>query len=236
MKFLTPFKQWIESVNHAINGILYAAKTQRHVRYHLYAALFILLSSFVIGVTRYEFLGIAITVIMVILAEMINTAVEAVVDLMTDQYNKYAQIAKDVAAGAVLITAVGAFVTGFVILFPYVKHIIKHGLTRQSHAIENIALVSLIVTFISVVIMKAYFGRGEPLRGGMPSGHAAVSFSIWIIVTMTTESLLLSILVFALASLIARSRVTSGVHRTIEVIVGALLGSTITFSLVKLFQ
>ena len=228
--------RWIESVNHAINGILYAAKTQRHVRYHLYAALIILLVSFFIGITRYEFLGIAITVIMVILAEMINTAVEAMVDLMTDQYNKYAHIAKDVAAGAVLITAVGAFVTGFVILFPYLKYAIKHGITKQSYAIENIALVSLIITFISVVIMKAYFGYGEPLRGGMPSGHAAVSFSIWIIVTTMTESMLVSVLVFALASLIARSRVTCGVHKTSEVIVGALLGSTITFSLIKFFS
>ncbi|HLC14824.1 MAG TPA: diacylglycerol kinase [Thermodesulfovibrionia bacterium] len=235
MKFLMPIREWVESANHAINGILYAAKSERHVRYHLYAALFILLFSFIIGVDRYEFLAIAITVIMVILAEMINTAIEAVVDLLTDQYNKYAKIAKDVAAGSVLITAVGAFVIGYVILFPYLKHAIKHGITKQNHSMENIALVSLIITFITVIIMKTYFGRGEPLRGGMPSGHSAVSFSIWIIVTTTTGSIMLSILVFILATLIASSRVTSGIHRPSEVIVGALLGSTITYSLVKLF-
>jgi diacylglycerol kinase (ATP) len=89
---------------------------------------------------------------------------------------------------------------------------------------------------ILVVIAKAFFGRGEPLRGGMPSGHAAASFSIWIAVTLISESFMPSILVLILAIIIAQSRVYVGVHKPLEVILGALLGITVTFLLFKVFS
>jgi diacylglycerol kinase (ATP) len=87
-----------------------------------------------------------------------------------------------------------------------------------------------------VVITKAFYGKGEPLRGGMPSGHAAVSFSIWIAVTMISENFMPSMLVFIMAILIAQSRVAVGVHRPVEVLVGALLGISVTFLLFKVFS
>lgn len=230
-----PLRKWIISANHAIEGILHAAKTQRHMRYHLYAAMLLLIVSFVLGVSGTEFVVLITLAILVISVEMLNTAVETITDILFKEYDQRAKIIKDTAAGAVLITAVGAVIIGYIILIEPVKKYFYSGLTVAKHTGADIAVVALLAVLILVVITKAFFGKGEPLRGGMPSGHAAVAFSIWMSVTLISESFMPSILVLILAAVIAQSRVYVGVHRPIEVILGALLGMTVTFLLFKIF-
>jgi diacylglycerol kinase (ATP) len=231
-----PLKRWIESTNYAIEGILHAAKTQRHLRYHLYAVILILLLSLILGITRYEFIAVAIVVLIVLSAEMLNTAIEAVVDTIFKEYNKTAKEIKDVAAGAVLISAIGASVVGYIIFLPYFKNIFSSGLAIAKQTEEDIAIIALVIVLILVIIAKTLFGRGLPLRGGMPSGHAAVAFAVWVAVSFISEAFLPSFLVLILAVLIAQSRVSSGIHKTREVILGALFGSVVTFLFFKLFQ
>ncbi len=230
-----PLRKWIISANHAIEGILHAAKTQRHMRYHLYAAMLLLLVSFALGVSGTEFVVLITLAVLVISVEMLNTAVEIITDILFKEYDQRAKIIKDTAAGAVLVTALGAVLIGYIILIGPVKKYFDSGLYVSKHTEADVAVVALLAVLILVVITKAFFGRGEPLRGGMPSGHAAVAFSIWISVTITTESFIPSMLVFIMAVLIAQSRVYVGVHRPIEVILGALLGITVTFLLFKVF-
>jgi diacylglycerol kinase (ATP) len=91
-----------------------------------------------------------------------------------------------------------------------------------------VAFVALSVVVIIVVIIKAFLGRGEPLRGGMPSGHAAVSFSIWVAALYLTQSLTIGILTFLLALMVSWSRWSSGIHRPLEVVAGAALGAGLT--------
>jgi diacylglycerol kinase len=117
-----PFRQWIRSANNAIEGILHAARTQRHLRYHFFSAAAVLIISYILGVSRIEFLIIALSVLAVLLAEMFNTAVEAIVDIVSPEQSEKARIAKDVAAGAVLIAAFGVAVIGYIVLFPYRRH------------------------------------------------------------------------------------------------------------------
>ncbi len=230
-----PLKKWVESVNHAIEGILHAVKTQRHLRYHFIAAVLVLILSFTLGISRSEFIAIAIAVIIVLSVEMLNTAVEATVDILFREYDERAKIIKDISAGAVLITAVGAALIGYITLLPYIQNLFENGLTIAKHSGEDIAVIAVIVVLILVIITKAFFGKGLPLRGGMPSGHAAVAFSVWVTVTFLSKALVPFLLILALAVLVAQSRVTSGVHRPWEVILGALLGSSVTFLLFKIF-
>lgn len=231
-----PLRKWIQSANNAIEGILHAAKTQRHMRYHLYAALVVLIVSFMLGISWSDFAILVILTVVVISVEMINTTIEAITDILFKEYDKKAKEIKDIAAGAVLITAIGAAVIGYVILFEPIKKIFSDGLNIAKHTGSDVAAVSLIVVLILVVITKSFFGKGEPLRGGMPSGHAAVSFSAWVAVTLITESFMPSILVLIMAIVIAQSRVYVGVHKPLEVIAGALLGITVTFLLFKIFS
>lgn len=230
-----PLKRLVKSANYAIEGILHSAKTERHLRYHLYAASSVLLLSYIIGVSRLDFLVIALVTIIVILAELLNTAIEAVTDLLSPEKTEKAKVAKDVAAGAVLITALGAATIGYIILMPYIKRWFHEGFYIARHSEEEVSIIALILVLILVVITKAYMGKGSPLRGGMPSGHAALAFSIWAIVTFTTGSFISSFLCFILASVIAASRVIQRIHTTWEVILGGLMGSAVTFLLFRIF-
>src|SRR3990172_1337608 len=230
-----PLRKWVESANYAIEGILHAAKTERHLRYHFYAAVLILLLSLILGITRSEFIAIAIVAIIVLSVEMLNTAIEATVDIIFKEYDNRAKIIKDIAAGAVLTASIGAAVVGYIIFLPYLKNTFEDGLKIAKHSGEDVAIISFVVVLILVIITKTFFGKGLPLRGGMPSGHAAVAFSIWAAITFLTEAFLPSFLILILAVLVAQSRVSIGVHKPWEVILGALLGSVVTFFLFKLF-
>jgi len=231
-----PLRRWLKSANFAIEGILHGARTQRHLRYHFISAAVVLIMSYVLGVTRLEFILLSLAVILVLSAEMLNSAVEAIVDLVSPGYTEKARIAKDIAAGAVFITAFGAAVLGYVILFPYIKKIFYEGFYVTKHSNEDIFLISFILVLIFVIIAKTYFGKGHPLMGGMPSGHSALAFSVWVSVTYTTENFLASLLCFVLAALIAQSRVAVKVHSPSEVVAGALMGAALTFLLFKLFS
>ncbi len=231
-----PLRKWVKSTNYAIEGILHAVKTQRHLRYHFYAAILALLLSFILGVSKNEFIAISIVVLIVLSAEMLNTAIEATVDILFKEYDKRAKAIKDIAAGAVLITAIGAAVIGYIILMPYFKRVFHGALNIAEQTGEDTAIIALILVLIMVIITKAFFGKGKPLRGGMPSGHAAVAFSVWVAITLISSSAIVSLLVLILAILIAQSRVSVGIHRPWEVILGAMLGSAITISLFKLFS
>ena len=231
-----PLRKWLKSTNFAIEGVLHGAKTQRHLRYHFFSTAFVLFLSFLLGVTRMEFVAISLAVMLVITAEMLNSAVEVVVDILSPEYSERARVAKDIAAGAVLISAFGAAVLGYIILFPYLKMLFVNGFSIARHSKEEIALIAVILVMILVIITKSHFGKGHPLSGGMPSGHSALAFSVWVSVTYLTGNFLVSLLCFVLSVWIAQSRVAVKTHNPWEVILGALMGAAVTFLLYVLFS
>ena len=95
-----------------------------------------------------EFIIISLAVILVISAEMLNSAVEAVVDILSPEYSEKARTAKDIAAGAVFITAFGAAVLGYIILFPYLKSLFHEGFYIARHSQEEISLIAFILVLI----------------------------------------------------------------------------------------
>jgi diacylglycerol kinase (ATP) len=230
-----PFREWIKSANYAIEGILHGARTQKHLRYHFLSAAAVLFFSYLVGVSNIELIIIALAVILVLGAEMMNSAIEAVVDILSPEHSEKARIAKDIAAGAVLITAFGAAVLGYFVLFPYVKTIFSDGFHIAKHSKEEISVIAFILVLIGVVITKAYFGKGLPLRGGMPSGHSALAFSVWVSVTYISENAFISIFSFLLSAWIAQSRVAVKAHSWLEVVLGGLMGALFTFILFRIF-
>lgn len=231
-----PLRQWLKSANFAIEGIVHGAKTQRHLRYHLLSAAAVIFVSYLVGVSRIEFVLVALAVILVLLAEMLNTAVETIVDIVSPQYSEMARNAKDIAAGAVLITAFGAAVLGYIVLFPYITALFHRGFRIAAHSTEEISLVAFILVLILVIITKSFFRKGLPLSGGFPSGHAALAFSVWVSVTFMTGNFIISALCFLLAAWIGQSRVSAGVHSAWEVVAGGLMGASVTFLLFRLFS
>jgi len=228
---------WVQRANVAIEGIIYSVKTQRHMRYHLYAAVAALVISLLLNISRTDFILLYMAAILVLVTEMLNTAIETTVDMISEEFHPLAKLAKDIAAGVVLIASIGALTLAYLILYPALRESLFSGrwLVRKAPT-DVIALVSLSVVIILVIIIKAMQGKGEPLRGGMPSGHAAVSFSLWTAVFWISGSTPVIIATFLIAAIVSWSRWSSGIHRPGEVVVGALLGSGVTFLFFWLFN
>jgi len=188
----------------------------------------IILMGIYINFTALEIIVLCITIASVLAAEMVNTAVELVVDMIKSEYHPIARIVKDVSAGAVLIMSINAIVVAYLLFSRKFPFRIEETLLRLKQSPWHITFIVLIIVLSLTILGKIIFHKGTPLRGGMPSGHSAIAFSIWAIVAYATNDSLLTVLVFLLAFLIARERVKTSVHTILEVLAGALLGFLVT--------
>ena len=206
------------------------------MRIHFIAAIAVLIAVLFLKVTPLEFALLALSILAVLCAEMFNTAIEAVVDLVSPGYHPLAKIAKDTAAGAVLITACGATIMGYLILAKYVMPRYGEALEMFGTASDIGTVVSVLIVVIIVVIVKSATGTGTPLKGGLASGHAAVAFSIATAVSLNTGDPLISLLTLLLATMVSHSRLLIKIHTMREVIIGACIGSGITLLVLQLFK
>lgn len=108
----------IKSFGFAIEGIITFFKTQHNAWIHTFAAIIVIVSGFVLKVNNNEWCLIFIAIALVIIAEMVNTAIEFLTDIVSPEYNLQAKKVKDVAAAAVLISAIAALVIGLIIFLP----------------------------------------------------------------------------------------------------------------------
>lgn len=112
-------RKLIDSFGFALDGIKYALDEDQNIKIHLIAAIFVIILSILFDVTAFEMGILGVMILLVIAAEMINTAIENMVDLITKEYHIEAKRAKDVAAGMVLVISVGAAIVGILIFTPY---------------------------------------------------------------------------------------------------------------------
>jgi len=206
------------------------------MRIHFIAAIAVLLAVLFLKVSPLEFALLALSILSVLCAEMFNTAIEAVVDLVSPGYHPLAKIAKDTAAGAVLITACGSAIMGYLILAKYVMPRYGEVLVMFGTSSDMGTVVSILIVVLIVVIVKGITGTGTPLRGGILSGHSAVAFSIATAVSLNTRDPLISVLSLLLATMVSHSRLLIKIHTMREVIIGACIGSGITLLVLQLFK
>jgi diacylglycerol kinase (ATP) len=229
----------LDSFNFAFEGIIHVLRTQRNLRIHFAVAVAVLVLALVVNVTKMELIALLISVTFVLIAEMLNTAVEAAIDIATTSFDPMAKLAKDIAAGAVLIAAINALAVGYIVFSGKVADRSATLLDRLRHQPAEITLIALVLTVIVVIATKAYTGRGTPLRGGVPSGHAAVAFAGWMAATYAagdTHRFLVSSIALIMAVLVAQTRVESGIHSALEVTYGALVGALATLVVFQLFS
>jgi len=105
----------LASFNYAFEGVIHVLRTQRNMRSHFMIAVGVLVAAVVTGVQRFELIALLLSIAFVLIAEMINTAVEAAIDVATTSFDPLAKLAKDVAAGAVLIATVNAVAIGYLV-------------------------------------------------------------------------------------------------------------------------
>jgi len=113
------FKKLLKSFTYAFYGINYALNSDQNLIIHLIVAMFVFAAGIILQVAPIEMAILGFTELVVITAEMINTALEKTVDLITREHRIEAKIAKDISSGMVLISAIGAVIIGLVIFIPH---------------------------------------------------------------------------------------------------------------------
>ena len=114
------FKKQLKSFTFAWKGILTCAGHEQNITFHLIAAIIVLAAGFCFGISRTEWMVVMLCIGTVIAAELFNSAIERLVDMVSPEWQKIAGEVKDIAAGAVLLTAIAAAIVGMIVFLPYV--------------------------------------------------------------------------------------------------------------------
>ncbi len=217
---LQPFKV-------AFNGIVHTFRTQRHMRIHLYVTFVTLLAAMFFRLRLREILVLLFMITFVLVAEMFNSAIEATVDLASPTYHPLAKFAKDIAAGAVLITTIMAIIVGSLIALGEGQwERIRISLTSESIGLGVVQrlIAGLFMAGILSIIFKGLGTRGRALQGGLVSGHAAIGFFLATSAMILADNVVVGGVAIALAALVAQSRYEAKFHTIFELTLGAVVG------------
>lgn len=217
---------FLDACQNALDGIIYAITTQSNIKKQLLIAVAVMLVSLFFDLSKAEFLCLMFTVVLIIVAEMINTAIETVVDLYTDLYHPKAKIAKDVGAGAVVITAINAVIVAYFLFFEKISTIGLKMIDEVVQSPVHLAFVSVLLTVIVIVTLKAAATRNHKFikKDFMPSGQTAVAFAALTIVWLTTRNVVVFTLSLVLALLVAINRYQTRKRTKTEIIAGICVG------------
>lgn len=225
---------FIDAWKNAFEGIIYAITTQSNIKKQLVIAVAVMLVSLFFDLNKAEFLCLMFTVVLIIVAEMINTAIETVVDLYTDLYHPKAKIAKDVAAGAVVISAINALIVAYFLFFEKISTIGLKLVDEVANSPIHLAFVAILLTVIVIVTLKAAATKNNHKfikENFMPSGQTAIAFAGLTIIWLTTRNVVIFTISLVLALIISINRYENGKRSKSEIIVGACVGIMIVILL-----
>ena len=228
-------KFW-RSFNHAFEGIMYAAKTQQNMRAHLIIALLVVLASLLLRLERYYVIALVLCIGLVLSLELLNTAIEAIVDLLTVTHHPLAKTAKDLAAGAVLVASIAAVVVGYLTFYQGLINGGQNVFFWVARVPANIAFVVLFAVAVVTIFAKSWVGRGSPLQGGAVSGHAALAFAAATLLAFLYQRPLPALLGYFVAFLVAQSRVEAKFHSALEAVTGSILGTVVALAVYLLVR
>ncbi len=221
---------------HAWQGVMFCFETQQHMRVHFTLIVLVVLAAWALGIEGVQFLHLVAAVAIVLIAEMFNTALEATIELVVQGYDPRAKIAKDIAAGAVLIAALYAIAVAIVV-FSSAPRVAAVFLNLPEHppvpALDAVQLVITGCVLLGIFIpwLKRATGRGTFARGGVMSGHSALGFLCAVAIMVLTHSLPIMLLALALAGMLLQSRVQARIHTLSEALLGAIAGALVSLIL-----
>ena len=117
--FFNIFTFW-KSFQYAFAGVMWGLKYNQNLRFHFFAAFCVIILSIYFHINAFEMGVLGVMILVVVVTEMINTVIEEMVDLITKEHREQARIAKDVAAGMVLVSAAGSIIVGFLVFAPHI--------------------------------------------------------------------------------------------------------------------
>jgi len=229
----------LQSFNYAFEGIIHVVRSQRNMKIHVAIAIIVLVAAFFFDLDRLSIVALFVAISFVFITEMLNSALEYAIDIFTSRYDPRAKLAKDLAAGAVLVATLNALAVAYLVFYERLTSMPYNVLTKVRETPTDVTVISVFLLMVVVIAVKALSGRGTPLRGGLPSGHAAVAFGGWVAITFiaagTAFALPISAIALVMAFLTAQSRVQAGIHTWLEVTLGGLLGAGLTVLVFRIF-
>ena len=228
-------RNFLHSLNNAAEGFIHVLRHERNMRVHFLIAFLILLIAVFLGMQRVDWLILCVAACLVLMAEMINTAIEEMLNLLHPRYHASVGLIKDISAGMVLVSAANALILGFFIFSKYAVWPLEFLVNRLRHSAPYVMFIAVLVAVFIVIYGKALGRKGTPFRGGVISGHSAVAFSLWTVLVFKQENLFVIGVGLLLALLVAQSRLRARIHSLWEVVAGALVGVTVTTFFFKVF-
>lgn len=225
---------FIDAWKNAFNGIIYATTTQGNIQKQLIIAVIVVIVSLFFNLNRAEFLCFLFTIVLIIFAEMVNTAIETVVDLYVDVYHQKAKIAKDVAAGGVVITTINAIIVAYFLFFDKIADIglafLKNVTGNPVHLCFSIMVISMIAILALIAYAKTNKHKGLNSKL-IPSGHVAIGFAANTLIWLLTDNIVILMLSLVTAILLAESRIAAKEHTLSEVIFSACFSTILVLVL-----
>jgi diacylglycerol kinase len=217
--------RWLRSFRFAYEGIQYALATQRNMKFHFFVSFVALSSALLLHISKVEILFIILAIILVIMTELINTAIEQTVDLAMPNEHPVAKIAKDLAAASVLVAAAFAIAVGAIVFYEPIDRWFHHRVNTHKMISAESVWLYLALVLVTVIVMETRFSRSRKLR---PSIWIAIAFSLSTLITLLSTNTLASLLAYSLAFLFM-VMLYEKKNRPLSVsLFGALIGTAIT--------
>jgi diacylglycerol kinase len=220
--------RWQRSFRYAYEGIKYALATQRNMKFHFFAAVVVLVLALFFRLPKVDVLFLLLSVTLMIVTELVNTAIEKSVDLAMPDIHPLAKIAKDTAAASVLVSAAFAAITGMIIFFePVERLLLEWHIAENTPFSAGMVWILLCLILLLVIIVETRFGQ----KGGgfRPSILTALSFAVATLITCSSPVTLVGLLAFLLAALIMAVLYDKRTRSLASLFVGALMGSFVSF-------
>lgn len=221
---------WPESFDCAYEGIVHTVATERNMRIHVCIAALVTLFALVFRISLYEFLLLLFPMSLVLAAELMNTAVEKTVDLVTEEIHPLAKIAKEAAAGAVLVCAGFAVIIGGAVFYEPVMNWLFYGIRPSALSISSSAILSN-YTIIALTIVLTFL-IGISLNALCMSNHSNLRFNpaaslviaAAMVLTLSLNDYRIIIMAFFIAIIILICIASLKNVRPTSLISGAILG------------
>ncbi|MZQ81890.1 diacylglycerol kinase family protein [Paenibacillus sp. 5J-6] len=220
------FRKWRRSFRYAYEGIKYALDTQRNMKFHFCVAFLVLLAALFARLPKTDILFILLAVTLMIVTELINTAVEKTVDLAMPDRHPLAKIAKDVAAASVLVSAGFAVIVGMIVFYEPIDQLLRESRTQDTQISAGTIWVLISLVILTVIVIETRFSdKGKLVR---PSLLTAIAFSISTVIVIFVTQTIVALLAYTLAALIFIMLYDKKTRPFPALFLGALIGTVVT--------
>lgn len=229
-------KTFFSATKNALNGIIHAFKTEKNLRNDYIIGALVLFVSLFFDFTKTELICLVLTIGFVIFAEMINSTVEYIVNLVKTEYDLNAKAAKDIAAGGVLIASLISVIVAYLLFVDKIRQASTVLLTTVLSSKSHMLVTILFIVTILIVILKGVFSKDKDNNyvKAFPSARVTLSFALSTYLFVITKSLLVGGVALVLSIMVSSIKRENDKTTMMQIIFSALLGILLVISVYQL--